>query len=175
MDVFERKLGDIKPYPDNPRHNDDAVEGVAESIKQYGFKVPIIVDANGVIIAGHTRLKAAQSLRLKSIPVIVADDLTPEQVRAFRIADNKTGDMSEWDYKKLIDELDALDGLDVFTGFVESEAFEDIQLDPSLLDGDADGQGIFMLRVKSDDRDHLEEILQTVEPLLIEGERASIG
>lgn len=78
---------------------------MAASIKEFGFKVPIVVDKDNVIIAGHTRLKAAQKLGLEEVPVIVADDLTPEQVRAFRLADNKVGEIAEWDFEKLEEEL----------------------------------------------------------------------
>lgn len=86
------KLLDIKPYEKNPRKNDEAVKYVAESIKEFGFKVPIVVDKDMTIVAGHTRYKAAKKLGLNEVPVIVADDLTDEQIKAFRLADNKTGE-----------------------------------------------------------------------------------
>lgn len=98
----------IKNYENNPRHNDNAVDAVAESIKQFGFKVPIIIDKDNIIVAGHTRLKAAKKLGLKTVPCIVADDLTPEQVKAFRLADNKTNELAEWDFAKLELELSEL-------------------------------------------------------------------
>lgn len=97
------------PYENNPRNNDDAVDAVASSIKEFGFKVPIIVDKNNVIVAGHTRLKAAQKLGLEEVPVIVADDLTPEQVKAFRLADNKVGELATWDFSRLEEELTNID------------------------------------------------------------------
>ena len=109
----------IKPYEKNPRYNDDAVQPVAKSIKSYGFKVPIVVDKNNVIITGHTRYRAALSLELNTVPVIIADDLTPKEVKAFRIADNKVSDFSIFDNKLLLEELDGLD--DLFTGFDLSE------------------------------------------------------
>ena len=84
MQIIERKISELKPYANNPRLNDGAVDAVAASIKNFGFKVPIILDRDGEIIAGHTRLKAAQKLKMKTVPVIIADDLTPEQVKAFR-------------------------------------------------------------------------------------------
>lgn len=90
MQIEEMRVADLIPYENNPRKNDEAVEAVAASIKEFGFKVPIIVDADNVIIAGHTRLKAAQLLGMETVPVIRADDLTDEQVKAFRLADNKT-------------------------------------------------------------------------------------
>lgn len=115
-----RKTKDIIPYENNPRKNDEAVEYVANSIKEYGFKQPIVVDEEGVIIAGHTRLKAAKVLGLDEVPVIVASDLTEEQVKAYRIADNKVSDFSIWDNKKLLEELD---DIELFTGFETSELF----------------------------------------------------
>ena len=93
------------------------VQPVIESIKAYGFKVPIVVDRNNVVVCGHTRLKAALQMGLDKVPCIVADDLTDEQVRAFRIADNKVSDFSIWDNKLLLQELDALLNEDLFTGF----------------------------------------------------------
>lgn len=101
------------PYANNPRLNDNAVDAVAASIKEFGFKVPIVVDGENVIINGHTRLKAARKLGLKQVPVIVADDLTPAQVKAFRLADNKTSEFAEWDMDKLDIELDSIADIDM--------------------------------------------------------------
>ena len=101
------------PYVNNPRLNDNAVDAVAASIKEFGFKVPIVVDGENVIINGHTRLKAAHKLGLEQVPVIVADDLTPEQVKAFRLADNKTSEFAEWDMDKLDIELDSIADIDM--------------------------------------------------------------
>lgn len=101
------------PYANNPRLNDNAVDAVAASIKEFGFKVPIVVDGENVIINGHTRLKAAHKLGLKQVPVIVADDLTPEQVKAFRLADNKTSELAEWDMDKLDIELGSIADIDM--------------------------------------------------------------
>ena len=89
LNVINKKISEIKPYEKNPRKNDDAVKYVAESIQQFGFKVPIVIDTNGVIIAGHTRYKASKKLGLKEVPCIIADDLTEEQIKAYRLADNK--------------------------------------------------------------------------------------
>ena len=113
MDIIEKDVADLKEYENNPRENDVAAEAVAESIKEFGFKVPIIIDGNNVIIAGHTRLKAARLLGLVSVPCIVADDLTPEQIKAFRLADNKTGELAEWDFDALEKELSELTAFDV--------------------------------------------------------------
>ena len=98
----------VKPYPRNPRLNKDAVEAVAASIQEFGFRQPIVVDANGVIIAGHTRRLAAMELKLATVPVVVAKDLTPVQVRAYRIADNATAERSEWEDDLLAAELAGL-------------------------------------------------------------------
>jgi len=100
-----RKIDDIRPYERNPRINDQAVDAVAASLAEFGFRQPIVVDADGVIIAGHTRWKAARKLGLAKVPVHVATDLTPEQVRAYRIADNKSGELAEWDLEILPIEL----------------------------------------------------------------------
>ena len=109
MDIVYRKTKDLIPYENNPRKNDGAVKYVAESIKEFGFKVPIVIDKDGVIVTGHTRLKAAKKLKLKEVPCIIADDLTEEQIKAFRLADNKVSEFSEWDFSKLNLELGSLD------------------------------------------------------------------
>lgn len=98
-------INEIIPYENNARHNDGAVDAVAASIRDFGFQGPILVDVDNVIIAGHTRLKAAQKLGLETVPVIVAADLSPEKVKAFRLADNKTGELSTWDDELLMQEL----------------------------------------------------------------------
>lgn len=120
MKVEMMPIGAIKPYEKNPRKNDAAVDSVAKSIKEFGWQVPIVVDTDMVIICGHTRLKAAMKLGLTEVPVHVADKLTPEQIQAFRIADNKTSELAEWDYALLADELRLLcdSGYDAtMTGF----------------------------------------------------------
>lgn len=99
----------LKPYENNPRFNDKAVDAVAKSIENFGFKVPIVVDKHNVIVTGHTRLKAAQKLGLAQVPVIVADDLTPEKIKAFRLADNKVSELADWDFSKLEAELAGLE------------------------------------------------------------------
>lgn len=123
MEIVNKKLEELKPYENNPRFNDDAVEYVANSIKEFGFKVPIVIDRNNVIVAGHTRYKASIELGLEEVPCIIADDLTDEQIKAFRLADNKVSDYSIWNNVALLDELEDLSGLDIFTGFSESELF----------------------------------------------------
>ena len=105
MEVKLWKIRDVKPYEKNPRRNDSAVDAVAASIQEFGWKQPIVVDKDGIIIAGHTRYKAAKKLGLKDVPVVVADDLSEEQVRAYRLADNKTGELAGWDFSALEEEL----------------------------------------------------------------------
>ena len=102
--IEDRPLDAVIPYPDNPRNNDQAVEAVARSIQTFGFRQPIVVDGEGVIIVGHTRWKAAQHLGLETVPVHIAD-LTPDQARAYRLADNKTNEIADWDHDRLVEEL----------------------------------------------------------------------
>ena len=126
MQVHEIGLSYLIEYKNNPRNNDSAVEAVAKSIKQFGFKVPIIVDKYNVIVAGHTRLKAARMLGLDKVPCIVADDLTPEQIKAFRLADNKVGELAGWDFAKLEEELSEIsDKFDMSTFGFEMPDFEE--------------------------------------------------
>lgn len=108
LKVVYKKLDEITPYEKNPRKNDEAVQYVKNSIEKFGFKNPIIVDGAGVIVAGHTRYKAAQELGMKEVPTISADDLTEEQIKAFRIADNKTAERAAWDNELLKEELTGL-------------------------------------------------------------------
>ncbi|HUX01377.1 MAG TPA: ParB N-terminal domain-containing protein [Phycisphaerae bacterium] len=112
MKVVLRPIESIRPYPGNPRVNDPAVAAVARSIREFGFRQPIVVDAADVIIVGHTRWKAAQQLGLKRVPVHVATDLKPDQVRAYRLADNQTSDLSDWNYELLLAELGELNDVD---------------------------------------------------------------
>lgn len=112
MQIIEKSLSEIRPYENNPRKNDAAVEYVANSIREFGWKVPIVIDKDGVIIAGHTRYKAAKKLGMKSAPCIMADDLTEDQVKAYRLADNKVGEFAEWDFDALEEELAGIE-LDV--------------------------------------------------------------
>ena len=101
LQIVYKNISSLNIYENNPRFNEDAVEPVANSIKQFGFKVPIIIDSSNVIVAGHTRFKAAKQLGMDKVPCIVADDLTEEQIKAFRLADNKVSEFSSWDYEKL--------------------------------------------------------------------------
>lgn len=131
-----RAVSSIVPYKNNPRINDTAVETIAKSIEEFGFRQPIVVDSEGVIVVGHTRWKAAQKLGLSEVPVHVATDLTPEQARAYRIADNKTNELADWDHQLLPQELLALKDLDFnleLLGFSPKELTQ--LLDTEITDG----------------------------------------
>lgn len=134
MQIYDKPLGWLIPYENNPRNNDEAVEPVANSISEFGFKVPIVATSDGEIINGHTRWKAAKKLKLKTVPVIIADDLTEEQVKAFRLADNKVAEIAQWDIELLLSEIESVDNLDMtLFGFTDSDYtlddFEDEELD----------------------------------------------
>ena len=127
MKIVNIKVDELKAYEHNPRDNEPAIESVANSINEFGFKVPIIITKDYVIVAGHTRKLAAERLGLEKVPCIVADDLTPEQIKAFRLADNKTAELAEWDFALLEKELEELTAFDFDMtqfGFDES-LFED--------------------------------------------------
>ena len=127
MEVKLVKIVDIRPYDRNPRNNDGAVDAVAASIKEFGWQQPIVVDRDGVIVAGHTRYKAAQKLKCKEVPVVVAENLTDEQVKAYRLADNKTGEIAEWEMDLLSEELAGI-GMDMTQfGFEEEKLEEEIE------------------------------------------------
>ena len=146
MEIHDISISLLREYDNNPRNNDGAVDAVAESIKQFGFKAPIIVDNDYVIVAGHTRLKAARLLGLDKVPCIVADDLTPEQIKAFRLADNKVGELAGWEIEKLGKELSEIDmDMSVF-GFdaVEFEEFSEVCED-EIPDVDEEGDPITKL------------------------------
>lgn len=125
MQIYDKPLGWLTPYENNPRNNDEAVGPVANSISsisEFGFKVPIVATSDGEIINGHTRWKAAKKLKLKTVPVIIADDLTEEQVRAFRLADNKVAEIAQWDIELLLDEIENINNVDMgLFGFTDSD------------------------------------------------------
>ena len=148
LNVKMMPVGDVVPYEKNPRLNDQAVDAVANSIREFGFKVPIVVDSKGVVVSGHTRLKAAKTLGLAEVPVIVADDLDDTKIKAFRLADNKVAELAEWDESLLIKELEELDDLDYDMG---QFGFE-LDLD----DADEDGDG-------SDDMGDIPDNIDVVE------------
>ena len=113
MNIVELSINELIPYENNPRKNDEAVQYVANSIKEFGFKVPIVIDKDYVIVAGHTRYKASKQLGLEKVPCIIADDLTDEQIKAFRLADNKTGELADWDFDLLDSELFDIQDIDM--------------------------------------------------------------
>ena len=116
LKIVYKKIDDLTPYENNPRLNDGAVDAVAKSIEEFGFKVPIVIDKDGVIVAGHTRLKAAKQLQIDEVPCIIADDLSDEELKAFRLADNKVSELAGWDWDKLQDELEQLQEMDIDMG-----------------------------------------------------------
>ena len=113
MEIIYKKVGDLIPYEKNPRNNTKAVKYVAKSIEEFGFKQPIIIDRDNVVVCGHTRLKASEQLGIEEVPCIVADDLTDEQIKAFRLADNKVSEQAEWDIGLLNEELDDILNVDM--------------------------------------------------------------
>lgn len=147
MQIYDKPLGWLTPYENNPRNNDEAVEPVANSISEFGFKVPIVATPDGEIINGHTRWKAAKKLKLKTVPVIIADDLTEEQVRAFRLADNKVAEIAQWDISAtLLSEVESVDNLDMtLFGFTDSDYtlddFEDEETDTDISEDEIESEG----------------------------------
>lgn len=138
MKIISKKIEELKPYENNPRNNENAIDYVANSIKEFGFKVPLVIDKDGVIVTGHTRYEACKRLGITDIPCIVADDLTDKQIKAFRIADNKTNDMAEWnddllsiELKDVLDDIDMTDfgfkdfELSILTEDMEPEEYDD--------------------------------------------------
>ena len=160
-------IAEVRPYDKNPRKNSGAVKYVKESIRQFGFKVPIVIDSNRVIVCGHTRLLAAKSLGLTEVPCIMADDLTDDQIKAFRLADNKVGEFAEWDMDLLGDELDAIaDASDID---MEALGFEP-ELDPdqlgdsfSLPDGDKNGICQWTITFAEEQKAFIENAIKGVE------------
>lgn len=131
MDIEMIDINDLTPYVNNPRNNDNSVEQVKESIKNFGFKVPIVIDKYNILISGHTRLRAATELGMEKVPVIRANDLTPEQTAAFRLADNRVAENATWDEEKLVAELEELKQMNIdlsITGFDETELEEMLNL-----------------------------------------------
>jgi len=135
MKIIEKPLAEILPYIRNPRKNDDAVKAVAASIKEFGFMQPIVLDKENIIIAGHTRYKAAESLGLKTAPCVIAEDLTEAQIKAYRIIDNKVGEKAEWDNELLALELADLNEID-WSMFDVS--FSDLPTDLESIQGTSD-------------------------------------
>lgn len=125
MDVVMLNIKEVHPYERNARKNDGAVDYVVNSIQSFGWRVPLLIDQNNVLIAGHTRFKAAKKLGIEMVPCVKVEDLTDEQVKAFRLVDNKTQELSSWDFSKLMGELKGIDAFDMslvgFGGLVDDE------------------------------------------------------
>ena len=136
MNIVYKRVSQLIPYENNPRINDGAVDYVAKSIKEFGFKVPCVVSSDGVLITGHTRLKACNKLGIEEVPCIVADDLTPEQVKAFRLAHNKTSELAEWDMDKLDIELGEIPDIDM-SAFGFDIEIDDIEEVPEVKEDEA--------------------------------------
>lgn len=174
MQIYDKPLGWLTPYKNNPRNNDEAVEPVANSISEFGFKVPIVATSDGEIINGHTRWKAAKKLKLKTVPVIIADDLTEEQVRAFRLADNKVAEIAQWDIELLLSEIESVDNLDMtLFGFADSDYtlddFEDEETDTDISEDEIESEGDSVSSVEYGD------IYQLGRHRLMCGDRTSAG
>lgn len=170
MEIINKKISELKPYENNPRDNSKAIEKVAESIKNFGFKVPLVIDKNNIIVTGHTRYLASKQLGLKEVPCIIADDLTDKQIKAFRLADNKVSDYSIWDNKKLLEELEELN-FEIFTGFDESDIFNDIKLTEDLIELDEKNNTplieneegvVYTIQIKTQNKELAEKIKELI-------------
>lgn len=159
MKVVAKSIDDIKPYENNPRDNDDAVDAVANSIKEFGWQQPIVVDKDMVIIVGHTRYKAAKKLGMDKVPVVVASKLTPEQVKAYRLADNKTNELAAWDDELLEDELVGIDDIDMADfGFDDFDKEANDEADVDSLDLSDNVEEKFQLKVECQDEKSLADL-----------------
>lgn len=123
MKIVYKDIDDLTPYENNPRNNDEAVEYVANSIAEFGFKVPLVIDKDNVVVSGHTRLRAAKKLGIRQVPCILADDLDEQQIKAFRLADNRVGEIATWDMDKLAMEIGEMD-FDMGAFGFDSEFYE---------------------------------------------------
>lgn len=159
MKVEEWPIDKVIPYEKNPRKNDEAAIVTANSIKEFGWQQPIVVDENGIVIAGHTRLKAAKKLKLDKVPVTVAGNLTDEQVKAYRLADNKTGELADWNVDMLDDELNDILNIDMEDfGFEELDESDlqqkDENTDPAFIDDKT------VIIIESDSEEELEQYFE---------------
>lgn len=135
MTIKDIKITELKPYENNPRINDNAVEAVANSIREFGFKVPVVIDKDKVIVAGHTRIKAAEMLGIEKVPCIIADDLTPDQIKAFRLVDNKTSELATWDFQALLEERQ---GIDIDLTQFGFGSIDDVEIDDFFVENNAE-------------------------------------
>ena len=149
MELFNKKISEIRPYENNPRDNSKAIDAVAASIREFGFKVPIVIDKNGVIVAGHTRYEASKKLGLEEVPCVIADDLTDEQVKAFRLVDNKTAELASWNPELLEVEMSAIESIDMteygfdLTEITDEDKMEDQEdIDLAVVKGGAESVNV---------------------------------
>lgn len=154
MQIIDKKLTDLKPYANNPRHNAKAVPAVKESILKFGFKVPLVIDKNNVIVCGHTRFYASKEIGLETVPCIVADDLTDEQINAFRLVDNRVSEFADWNFDKLAEELSDLQDFDF-----EPFAFDDLMAGLQPLEKETEQENLIKsLNVKSENLKELSDL-----------------
>lgn len=164
MKIEERKIVDLHVYENNPRKNEKAIRAVAESIKEFGFKVPMVITEDGEIVSGHTRFKAAQVLNMKKVPVIIASDLTPEQIKAFRLADNKVGENSEWIESLLLQELNQIPEINMEAfGFLNAEPIPE-EKQPE----DEVGASIVRAVCTNNQKEDILKVLETIDPETVE-------
>ena len=183
MNIIEKNIDEVKPYKNNPRVNDEAVDTVAESIKEFGFQQPIVVDKKMVIIVGETRLKAAKKLGLKKVPVQIATNLTAKQAKQYRIADNRVSEFSEWDDKKLSKELEELGNLDNgldHLGFSQEEIDSFMSVDDDndsevSVDDVEDLPSMFDVRVKCKNAKEQKNVMNRLSRMGMECEKIDIS
>lgn len=145
MKTIELAVSQIIPYEKNQRFNDGAVDAVAKSIQEFGFQQPLVLDKDYVVIVGHTRLKAAKKLGLEKVPCVIADNLNEEQVKAYRLADNKVGELAKWDFELLADELDEI--MDIDMSQFEFEYNFDIEDEPDELEKESEKTGHVIISI----------------------------
>lgn len=142
LKIIYKPISEIKEYSNNPRRNDDAVKYLVNSVREFGIRTPVLIDQNDILVAGHTRLKAYYELGITEVPCLIIDDLTEEQIRAYRLADNKTAEMSGWDFAKLDKELEDILSIDMSDfGFKDLDASEMFNVDDFFADSDGTSAG----------------------------------
>jgi len=160
LKITYKLVSEIKEYEKNPRKNDGAVDKVAASIKEFGFKNPIIIDKDGIIIAGHTRLKAAKKLGFDKVPTILADDLTDQQAKAFRIADNKVSEFADWDDELLFQELGDIPDIDMTKFGIEIIKGNGFDTEFALPDGSKDPYQQMAFTLADQQAEEIKELLK---------------
>jgi hypothetical protein len=163
MQIIYKNVKDLIPYINNPRNNDDSVSLVASSIKNFGFKVPIVIDSKNEIVAGHTRLLAAKKLNMDKVPCIIADDLDDNQVKAFRLADNKVAEFSKWDDQLLWTEISQIDGLDMTEFGFEMFDADNFGLDFELPDGEKNPFQQMTFKLSDEQAEFIKEQLKHID------------